>query len=41
MPNTLEFTGNAVTYLGLIGVSSTLITLVAVFKSFGNSPLRR
>jgi len=41
MPNTLEFTGNAVTYLGLVGVTSTFVILVAVFKSFFNSPFRR
>ena len=34
-------TGNAVTYLGLIGVVSTLIIVVSVFRSFYNSPLNK
>jgi hypothetical protein len=40
-PDTLNFTGDAVTYLGLIGVTSTLIILVTVFRSYFNSPLRK
>ena len=40
-PSTLNFTGDAVTYLGLIGVTSTLIILVSVFRSYFNSPLRK
>jgi hypothetical protein len=40
-PDTLNFTGNAVTYLGLIGVVSTLIIVVSVFRSFANSPVRK
>jgi hypothetical protein len=41
MPNSLNFTGDAVTFLGLIGVTSTLIILVSVFRSYFNSPLRK
>ena len=40
-PETLNFTGNAVTYLGLIGVISTAIIVVSVFRSYFNSPLRK
>jgi len=40
-PDTLNFTGDAVTYLGLIGVTSTLIILMTVFRSYFNSPLRK
>ena len=40
-PDTLNFTGDAVTFLGLIGVISTFIILVTVFRSYFNSPLRK
>ena len=40
-PDTLNFTGDAVTYLGFIGVISTLIIVVSAFKSFYNSPLNK
>jgi hypothetical protein len=40
-PDTLNFTGDAVTFLGLVGVISTFIILVTVFRSYYNSPLRR
>jgi hypothetical protein len=39
--NTLDFTGNGVTFLGMVGIVSTLIIVVSVFRSFGNSPLRK
>lgn len=39
--NTLDFAGNGVTFLGLVGIVSTLIIVVSVFRSFGNSPLRK
>jgi len=41
MPETMTFTGDAVTFLGLIGVISTAIIVITVFRSFGNSPLRK
>lgn len=41
MPDTLNFTGDGVTVLGFIGVISTLIILVSVYKSYANSPLRK
>ncbi len=37
-PDTLNFTGDAVTYLGLIGVASTLLIVVTTFRRFFNSP---
>jgi len=40
-PDTLNFTGDAVTYLGLIGVISTGIILVLCFTRYYNSPLRK
>ena len=40
-PDALNFTGDAVTYLGLIGVISTAIIVVSVFRSYFNSPLRK
>jgi hypothetical protein len=41
MPEIMTFTGDAVTYLGLIGVISTAIIVVSVFRSYFNSPLRK
>jgi hypothetical protein len=41
MPNTLSFTGDAVTYLGFLGVISTFIIIVTVFRSFYNSPYNK
>jgi hypothetical protein len=40
-PDSLNFTGDGVTFLGLIGVISTAIIVITVFRSFGNSPLRK
>jgi len=40
-PDTFNFTGDAVTFLGLIGVVSTAIILVTIFRSFYNSPLNK
>ena len=33
-PDTFNFTGDAVTYLGFVGVVSTLIILVTAFTRF-------
>jgi len=41
MIDTFNFTGDAVTVLGFIGVISTAIILVTVFKQHYNSPLNR
>jgi hypothetical protein len=40
-PDSLNFTGDAVTYLGLLGVASTLVILVTVFRRYWNSPYRQ
>jgi hypothetical protein len=37
----MTFTGDGVTFLGLVGVISTAIILVSVFRSYFNSPLRK
>jgi hypothetical protein len=36
-PETYTFTGDAVTFLGLIGVASTLLIIVTAFRRFFNS----
>jgi hypothetical protein len=41
MPETMTFTGDAVTVLGLVGVISTGIILVLCFTRYFNSPLRK
>ena len=38
-PESLQFTGDAVTFLGLIGVVSTGIIIVTAFRRFFNSPM--
>jgi hypothetical protein len=38
MSNTFTFTGDAVTYLGLVGVISTAIILITAFRRYFNSP---
>jgi hypothetical protein len=40
-PDTLNFTGDAVTFLGLLGVASSLLIVVTVFRRYWNSPYRR
>jgi hypothetical protein len=37
-PDTLNFSGDAVTFLGLVGVLSTLLIVVTSFRRFFNSP---
>lgn len=37
-PETFTFNGNVITFLGLIGVSSTLLILVVAFRRYFNSP---
>jgi hypothetical protein len=37
-PDTLDFTGNAVTYLGFVGVVSAFVIIVTAFRRFFNSP---
>jgi hypothetical protein len=41
MPNTYNFTGDAVTFLGLVGVISTAIIVTTAFNRYFNSPLRK
>jgi hypothetical protein len=41
LPESYNFTGDAITYLGLVGVISTAIIVVSVFRSYFNSPLRK
>jgi len=38
MPDTYSFGGNAVTFLGLVGVASTLLIIITSFRRFFNSP---
>jgi flagellar biosynthesis protein FliP len=40
-PETLDFSGNAITFLGLVGLISTLVILVTSFRRFYNSPLNQ
>jgi hypothetical protein len=37
-PDTLNFNGDAVTFLGLVGVASTILIVVTAFRRFFNSP---
>jgi hypothetical protein len=37
-PDTLNFSGDAVTILGFVGVLSTLLIVVTAFRRFFNSP---
>ena len=37
-PDTYTFTGDAVTLLGLVGITSALIILITSFRRFFNSP---
>ena len=41
MPDSYGFVGDGITFLGLIGVISTAIIVVSVFRSYYNSPLRK
>lgn len=38
MPNTYDFTGDATTLLGLVGIVSAFIIVVTAFRRFFNSP---
>lgn len=38
-PDALNFNGDLVTFLGLIGVASTGIIIVTAFRRFFNSPM--
>ena len=40
-PDTYTFAGDAVTFLGLVGVVSTGIIILTAFRRYFNSPLRK
>jgi len=40
-PDTYTFSGDVVTFLGLVGVVSTGIILITAFRRYFNSPLRK
>jgi hypothetical protein len=40
-PETFDFSGNAITILGLVGVISTGIIVITSFRRYFNSPLRK
>ena len=37
-PDTYTFTGDATTFLGLVGVVSALVIVITAFRRFFNSP---
>jgi hypothetical protein len=39
--DTYSFSGDAVTFLGLVGVASTLLIVVTAFRRFYSSPLNK
>ena len=41
MPDCYGFVGDGITFLGLIGVISTAIIVITVFRSFYKSPLNK
>jgi hypothetical protein len=41
MPDSYGFVGDGITFLGLIGVISTAIIVITVFRSYSKSPLRK
>lgn len=40
-PDTYTFSGDVVTFLGLVGVISTGIIVITAFRRYFNSPLRK
>ena len=40
-PDTYTFTGDAVTFLGLVGVVSSAIIIITAYRRYWNSPFRR
>ena len=40
-PDTYTFSGDAITFLGLVGVVSTGIIVLTAFRRYFNSPLRK
>jgi hypothetical protein len=41
MPETYQFTGDATTVFGLVGVISTAVIIFSVFRSYWSSPYRK
>lgn len=41
MPDTYQFSGDTVTFLGLIGVVSTGVIIITAFRRYFNSSLRK
>lgn len=39
MPEQLDFSGNLTTILGFVGILSTLVILISVFRSYYKSPM--
>jgi hypothetical protein len=40
-PDTLNFNGDLTTVLGFVGVLSTMVILISVFRSYYMSPYRK
>jgi len=40
-PDTYTFTGDAVTFIGLIGVISSAVIIFVAYRRYWNSPFRR
>ena len=41
MMSTYDFSGDATTILGLVGVISTVIIIISVFRSYWSSPYNK
>lgn len=41
MPDTLDFSGNLTTVFGFVGILSTFVILITVWRSYWKSPYRR
>ena len=41
MFDTFNFTGDATTFIGLVGVISTAVIVITVFRSYWSSPYRK
>ena len=41
MPNFYSFSGDGVTWLGAVGIVSSLIILFTAFRRYANSPLKK
>ena len=41
MPDFYSFSGDSVTWLGAVGIVSTVIILFTAFRRYANSPLKK